>query len=139
MAMPRKLSVDFGMVFPQGAFAVSEVTQVRDFDRSTKDKPVYSVDEETGFSIWSVDVMDGDREARRADKTVTVKILAMHQPVLPEAPAGLPITPVEFTGLTATPYISDSNGRPRLAWSYRALAVMAPKNAGAPSSSKSAA
>lgn len=128
MAMPRKLSVDFGMVFPEGAFAVSEVTQVRDFDRSTKDKPVYSVDEETGFYIWSVDVMDGDREARRADKTVAVKILAMHQPVLPDAPVGLPITPVEFTGMTATPYISDSNGRPRLAWSYRATGVQSPKN-----------
>jgi hypothetical protein len=97
---------------------------------------VYSVDEETGFYIWSVDVMDGDREARRADKTVAVKILAMHQPVLPEAPAGLPITPVEFTGMTATPYISDSNGRPRLAWSYRCTGVQAPKNS---ASNKSAA
>jgi hypothetical protein len=137
MAMPRKLSIEFGAVFPYGVFAVSEVTQVRDFDRSTKERPVYSVDEETGLSVWSVDVLDGDPEARKADRSVSVKILSRQQPVLPEPMPGMPFTPVEFDGLTATPYVSDSNGRPRLAWSYRATGVKAPKNA--PASNKPAA
>jgi hypothetical protein len=135
--MPRKLEIDFGAVFPYGAFAVSEVTQVRDFDRSTKDKPVYSVDEESGLSVWSVDVLDADPEARKADRTLSIKILAKVQPVLPEPMPGLPFTPVEFEGLTATAYVSDSNGRPRLAWSFRAQGVRAPKRAAA--SNKSAA
>jgi hypothetical protein len=136
MAMPRKINIQFGEVFPHGVYAVSEVTQVRDFDRSTKDRPVYSVDEESGLNVWSVDVMDGDPEARKADRQVSVKILAKQQPVLPPS-NGLPFTPVEFDGMTATPYVSDSNGRPRLAWSFRATGVRAPKNA--PGAAKPAA
>jgi hypothetical protein len=136
MAMPRKLNIQFGEVFPHGVYAVSEVTQVRDFDRSTKDRPVYSVDEDSGLNVWSVDVMDGDPEARKADRQFSVKILAKQQPVLPPS-NGLPFTPVEFDGMTATPYVSDSNGRPRLAWSFRAMAVRAPKNA--PGAAKPAA
>ncbi|MEV0803059.1 plasmid replication, integration and excision activator [Kribbella sp. NPDC050281] len=128
MAMPRKINIQFGEVFPHGVYAVSEVTQVRDFDRSTKDRPVYSVDEDSGLNVWSVDVMDGDPEARKADRQLSIKILAKQQPVLPPS-NGLPFTPVEFEGMTATPYVSDSNGRPRLAWSFRAMAVRAPKNA----------
>src|SRR3954466_333050 len=37
MAMPRKVPVDFGVVFPYGAYAVGEVTQVKDYDRSTRE------------------------------------------------------------------------------------------------------
>jgi hypothetical protein len=136
MAMPRKINIQFGEVFPHGVYAVSEVTQVRDFDRSTKDRPVYSVDEDSGLNVWSVDVMDGDPEARKADRQLSIKILAKQQPVLPPS-NGLPFTPVEFEGMTATPYVSDSNGRPRLAWSFRAMAVRAPKNA--PGANKPAA
>lgn len=137
MAMPRKLSIQFGEVFPYGVYAVSEVSQVRDFDRSTKDRPVFSVDEETGLSVWSVDVMDGDPEARKADRQISIKLLAKVQPVLPPPMPGVPFTPVEFEGMTATPYVSDSNGRPRLAWSFRATGVRAPKNA--PGANKPAA
>ena len=92
MAMPRKIKVTFDDVFPYGAYAVSAVTQVRDFDRSTKERPVYATDEETGLPIWSVDVMDGDPDARKADRTVSIKILAKVQPVLPAATPGSPFT-----------------------------------------------
>ncbi|GAB3916452.1 hypothetical protein GCM10029976_078340 [Kribbella albertanoniae] len=136
MAMPRKIKVTCDDVFPYGVYAVSAVTQVKDFDRSTKEKPVYSIDEETGLSIWSVDVMDGDIDARKADKTVSVKILAKVQPVLPPMAPGQPFTAVVFEGMTATPYVAENNGRPRLAWSFRATEVRAPRNA---ASNKSAA
>jgi len=129
MAMPRRIRVEFGEAFPYGVFVVSEVTQVRDFDRSTKDKPVYATDDESGLLVWAVDVLDGDPEARKADRQFTVKLAAKVQPVPPEALAGLPFRPVEFEGLTATPYVSDSNGRPRLAWSFRATGMKAPKSA----------
>ena len=140
MAMPKRIRVEFGEVFPHGVFAVSEVTQVRDFDRSTKDKPVYATDEDSGLSVWAVDVMDGDPEARKADRQFTVKLLAKVQPVLPNAPIpGMPFTPVEFDGLTATPYVTETgNGRSRLAWSFRASGVRAPKNAPAAAVAKSA-
>jgi hypothetical protein len=130
MAMPKRIRVEFGEVFPFGVYAVSEVSQVRDFDRSTKDKPVYATDEDSGLSVWSVDVMDGDPEARKADRQLSVKLLAKVQPVLPDTIAGLPFRPVEFEGLTATPYVAETgNGRARLAWSFRATGVRAPKNA----------
>lgn len=132
MAMPRKIKVTFDDVFPYGAYAVSEVTQVRDFDKSSKDHAVYATDEETGLPIWSVDVMDGDRETRKADKTVSVKILAKVQPVLPPAMPGMPFTQIVLEGLTATPYVAETgNGRARLAWSFRATEVRAPRNAAA--------
>ncbi|TDO62585.1 hypothetical protein EV651_106200 [Kribbella sp. VKM Ac-2571] len=132
MGMPRKIKIEFGEVFPYGVFAVSEVTQVRDFERSTRERPVYAIDEETGLSVWSVDVMDGDRDARKADRQVSIKILAKQQPVLPPQPQGMPFTPVEFEGMTATPYIAENGNRPRLAWSFKAMAVRAPKSAQAP-------
>ena len=135
MAMPRKIKVEFGEVFPYGAFAMSgaEVSQVRDFDRSTKDKPVYATDEDSGLPVWTIEVPDADPEARKAARQIAVKVLAKVQPVLPDAPVpGMPFIPVEFEGMTATAYVSDSNGRPRLAWSFRATGVRAPKNMPAP-------
>lgn len=51
---------------------------------------------------------------------MTVKFFAKAQPVPPENKSDSPFTPVQFVGLTATPYIAETGGRPRLAWSYRA-------------------
>lgn len=130
MAMPRKIKVEFGEVFPYGGYAVSEVTAVRDFDRSTKEKPVQASDPETGLLVWAVDVMDADPEARKSMRQVTVKILAKVQPVLPENNTSLPFTPVQFDGLTATPYIDDNGNYPKLAWSYRATDVVGPRSTG---------
>jgi hypothetical protein len=65
MAMPRRIKVEFGEVFPYGVFAVSEVTALRDFDRSTAERPVQAVDEDTGLLVWVVDVVDADPEARK--------------------------------------------------------------------------
>lgn len=132
MAMPRKIKVTFDDAFPYGAYAVSAVTEVKDFDRSTKDRPVFATDEETGLPIWSVDVMDGDPDARKADRTVSIKILSKVQPVLPAATPGSPFRQVVFEGMTATPYVAETgNGRARLAWSFRATEVRAPRNSAA--------
>lgn len=127
MAMPRRIKIEFGEVFPHGAFAVSEVTELPDFDRSTKDQKVQAFDEDTGMPLWTVDVLDADPEARKADRQFSVRIAAKVQPVLPSAVADLPFRPVEFEGLTATPYVSENGaGRARLAWSFRASGVRAP-------------
>ena len=126
MAIKNKFPVPMGEVFPHGAFVVSEVEPVRDFDKSAPGRPVQQVDKESGLPVWSVSVLDADPEARRADKTVTVKIAATHQPVPPEAAHGLPFRPVEFEGLTVTPYVQENGSRPRVAYSFRAAAMRAP-------------
>jgi hypothetical protein len=63
---------------------------------------------------------------------VTVKIAARVQPVPPEAAQGVPFRPVEFDGLTVTPYVNESGGRPRVAYSLRASGLRAPATGGRP-------
>ena len=107
MAMPRKIRVEFSEVFPHGMYAVSAVTQVTDFEKSTQDKPVYATDEETGLLVWQVDVMDGDPEARKADRQISIKILAKQQPVLPPS-NGLPFTSIlPLTGRSKARDVSE--------------------------------
>ena len=69
---------------------------------------------------------DADPNARGAAKAVKVVLLDERQPVPPPALDGLPFRPVEFDGLTVTPYVSEGTGRPRVAYSIRARAMRAP-------------
>lgn len=127
MALTNRFKISMLDVFPHGAYLVSEVEQVRDFDKSSPGRPVQATDKESGLPVWAVTALDADPEARRGDKTVTVKIAAKHQPIPPEAPAGLPFRPVEFEGLTVTPYVQETGGRPRVAYSLRATGMRAPQ------------
>jgi hypothetical protein len=61
---------------------------------------------------------------------VKIKVLSTQQPVLPAATGGAPFVPVEFTGLTVTPYVNQSTGR--LAYSVKATGVRAPGGPGSP-------
>ncbi|MGH3916733.1 MAG: plasmid replication, integration and excision activator [Pseudonocardiaceae bacterium] len=124
MAINGRFRVSMGDVFPAGAFVVGEVEAVRDFDKSTPDRFVQAKDKDTGELVWSVPVLDADDAAPKGAKTVVVKISAPVQPVPPEAVAGLPFRPVEFEGLTVTPYVDDK--RNRVAYSLRARAMHAP-------------
>jgi hypothetical protein len=128
MAIRGAIRMQFEDVFPHGCYVVGEVQAMRDFDRSTKDQAIQAVDRDTGELVWTVDVIDADPEAR--ERTVRVRISAPVQPVPPETAAGVPFRPVEFDGLTATPYVaSTASGRGRLAWSFRASGMRAPKRA----------
>jgi PQQ enzyme repeat len=125
MAIKSAIPMGHGDVFAHGCYGVGEVQAMRDFDRSTRDQAVQAVDRDTGELVWTVDVVDADPEAR--ERTVRVKVLAPVQPVPPEAMAGAPFRPVEFDGLTATPYVATTaSGRGRLAWSFRATGMRAP-------------
>lgn len=126
MAMPRKIPIDFGVVFPFGAFAVGEVNPVKDYDKSTRDNIRQAIDPDTGLLIWSIDVVDGDPEARKANRTVSVKIPARVQPVLPKTLDGLPFTPIELIGLTATAYIEENGDFSKISWSFRANGLQEP-------------
>jgi hypothetical protein len=128
MAIKGAIPMANGDVFPHGCYVVGAVQAMRDFDRSTREQAVQAVDRESGLLVWTVDVVDADPEAR--ERTVRVKVLAPVQPVPPEAAEGVPFRPVEFDGLTATPYVaSTASGRGRLAWSFRATGMRAPARA----------
>lgn len=118
MAVQGPFKVAFGDVFPFGAFVKGGVEAVRDFDRSTRENFVQARDKDTGELVWAVEVLDADPESKG---TFKVKLTAPVQPLVPEAPAGFPFVPVEFDGLTVTPYVNSGTGR--LAYSLKASAV----------------
>jgi hypothetical protein len=120
MALQGPIPVEFGNVFTHGAFAAGGFEPMRDFDASSPDRFVQAKDKQTGQPVWVVEVIDGDPAAR--DKTVKVKVAAGDQPVLPPAHPGMPFVPVEFTGLTVTPYVNQAG---RLAYSLKAAGVRA--------------
>ncbi|MGH3155503.1 MAG: plasmid replication, integration and excision activator [Streptosporangiaceae bacterium] len=121
MALQGPIPVEFTHVFTHGAFAAGGFEALRDFDASTGDRFVQSKDKTTGLPLWAVEVIDADPEART--KTVKIKVAAQAEPGLPAAPPGLPFAPVEFTGLTVTPYVNQAG---RLAYSLKATGVRAP-------------
>jgi len=120
MAVQGPIPVEFAQVFPRGLFAAGTFEPVRDFEASKAGRFVQSKDKVSGLPLWQVDAIDADPAAR--DKTVRVKVAATDQPVLPTASTGLPFVPVEFAGLTVTPYVSQAG---RLAYSLKATGVRA--------------
>ena len=140
MAMETRVPVKSTVAFPEGlyAFVTTEVKPARDFDKSTRETLVQQIDRDTELPVWLFDVMDADPNAEGKNKVITIRILSEHKPTLPEAPPGLPFRPVDFEGLTGTPYVDsqrctgERSGAPhrcraRLAWSFRATGVVAPK------------
>ena len=128
MAIKGAIQMAHGDVFPHGCYMVGEVQAMRDFDRSTREQAVQAVDRDSGLLVWAVDVVDADPDTR--DRTVRVKVLAPVQPVPPEQAEGVPFRPIEFDGLTATPYVqSTSSGRGWVVWSFRATGMRAPARA----------
>ena len=108
-------------MFPAGVYAAGAFEPVRDFDASANGRFVQSKDKATGVPLWVVEVIDADQTARA--RTVKVKVAAQAQPVLPAGPAGSPFVPVEFTGLTVTPYVNQAG---KLGYSLKASGIRAP-------------
>jgi hypothetical protein len=132
MALQGPIPVQFGAVFPDGAYAAGSFEMVRDFDRSSGDRVVQQADKDCGLPLWVVEVIDAQENARQ--RTIKVKVAAQVQPVLPPPAPGSPFTAVEFDGMTATPYVDASRchakdtGRcgARVAYSFKATGVRAP-------------
>ncbi len=121
MALRVPLPLEFAQVFPAGAYAAGAFEPVRDFDASKGDRFVQSKDKGSGLPLWAIDVIDADPEARA--KTVRVKVTSQAAPVLPGAPPGSPFVPVEFTGMSVTPYVNQAG---RLAYSLKATGIRPP-------------
>jgi hypothetical protein len=118
MTLQGPIPVDFAQVFPRGVFAAGRFEPVRDFEASKGDRFVQSKDKQSGLPLWVAEVIDGDPSARQ--KSLRVKVAATDQPVLPAPPPGMPFIPVEFAGLTVTPYVNQAG---RLAFSLKAAGV----------------
>ncbi len=135
MSIPKWLQLGHDQVFSCGAFVVSEVTPMIDFEKSSGENRVQARDRDTGIPMWQVEVLDGDPTAPKRSRTVTVKFAAPVQPVAPTNSSGTPFTPVVFEGLTALPYIERSGDFSRIARSFRATDMKAP---GKPSAASTA-
>ena len=120
MAVQGPIPVEFGTGVP--ARGVRGGGRSSRCGTSRRPRPAGSCSRRTrrGLPLWVVDVIDGDPLAR--DKTARVKVAAADQPVLPAPAAGLPFVPVEFAGLTVTPYVNQAG---RLAYSLKATGVRA--------------
>ncbi|MEV4278690.1 transcriptional regulator [Actinoplanes xinjiangensis] len=122
-----RIPTPFEVAFPAGCvFVPDSIAAVEDYDARTKVRTP-QFDKVTGSRVWQCRVMDADPELGAQSREVVIKILADHQPV---PPVGA-FMPVEFEGLMVTPWIDDpgkeSNRRPKLMFSYRATAMVAPK------------
>jgi len=126
MSIPKWLQLSHEQVFSCGAFVVSEVMPMIDFDKSSGENRVQATDRETGVPMWQVEVLDGDPVAPKRSRTVTVKFAAQTAPTTPPNASGTPFTPVVLEGLTALPYIERSGDFSRIAWSFRASGMKAP-------------
>jgi hypothetical protein len=132
-----RFKVTMGEVFPAGcALVPASITEAQDYDERTGRRSP-AKDKVTGQRVWSCRVIDLDPELDGRSREVAVKILAEVQPV---PPSGEMFAPVEFEGLMVTPYANDKG---RMAFSFRATAIVAPrgggKNAAGPSAGKAAA
>jgi hypothetical protein len=132
MALLGPFPVEFGVVFPSGAYAAGGFEMVRDFDRSSGDRVVQQKDKASGLPLWVIEVIDADPEAR--SRTVKVKVAAEYQPVLPSPTPGSPFLAIEFEGMQATPYVDTGRCKgdgktkcgARQAYSLKATGVRSP-------------
>ncbi|MCH9759478.1 MAG: plasmid replication, integration and excision activator [Actinomycetia bacterium] len=135
MSIPKWLPIAHDEAFSCGAFVVSDVTPMIDFDKSSGDNRVQAHDRDTGLPMWQVEALDGDPAAPKRSRTVTVKFAAQQQPVAPPNSSGMPFTPVVFEDLTALPYIERSGDFSRIAWSFRASGMTTATKSSAASNS----
>ncbi|MUN42851.1 plasmid replication, integration and excision activator [Actinomadura litoris] len=117
MAIQGRIPVTFGDVFPHGVYATGPAEPLTNFETKRQE-----TDKDTGLPVWVIDVYDADPGANHKASAIKVKVDSQVCPVVPE-PAFGPFRPVEFDGLTVTPYVEETGRRPRVAYSFRAREV----------------
>jgi len=119
-----RLGVSMADVFPHGCHLVpGSITEAQDYDEKTKLRTP-AVDKLTGKRVFQCRVVDMDPELEGRSREVVVKIIADREPV---PPTRAPFEPVDFDGLTVTPYVTDKG---RMAYSLRATGIKAARTAG---------
>jgi len=76
MTVNGKITTTQDDAFPHGAYVVSEVEQVRDFDQLTPERFVQQLDKETGLPLWEFGIHDADPQTKKAARTINMKIAA---------------------------------------------------------------
>ena len=134
MGAPKyvRFSVDFDEWYPQGLYLVGEITAVTEYqsqeDRA-RNRPVRPrLDEMTGRPLFRGTFADPSAEKDR-EKSFTVEFACAHQPVPPEAVAGLPFRPVVLEGMTVQPRAETSGQAKWITWTIRATGMKAPGGA----------
>jgi hypothetical protein len=134
MAAPKniRLNADFDEWFPQGLFLVGEITAVMEYqsqeDRARNRPPRPRIDEVTGLPLFRGTFADPAAEKER-DKSVMVEFACAHQPVPPEAVAGLPFRPVVLDAMTVAPRAEASGQAKWITWTIRATGMRSPGTA----------
>ena len=114
-----RLSVSMQEVFSHGCHLVPDsITEAQDYNEKTKQRTP-AVDKVTGRRVFQCRVVDMDPELEGRSRETVVKIIADRLPV---PPTRQPFEPVEFEGLTVTPYVTDKG---RMAYSLRATGIKA--------------
>ncbi len=131
MGAPRyaRFSVDFDEWYPQGLYLVGEIQAVTEYqsqeDRA-RNRPVRPrLDEVTGLPLFRGTFADPSADKDR-EKSFTVEFACAHQPVPPEAVAGLPFRPVVLQGMTVQPRAEASGQAKWITWVVRAVGMAAP-------------
>jgi hypothetical protein len=114
--------------FPAGCHLLPDsITEAQDWDEVTRVRRP-TVDKVTGQRVWHVRVVDMDPTLEGRSREVVVKIAADRAPA---PPTRTPFEPIEFEGLTVTPYVDtgrcQGKGRcaARMAFSLRATGIKA--------------
>jgi hypothetical protein len=119
----HRFAVSMADLFPHGVYAMS-VEQAEDYDAKTGRRSPTKDKQNGDQLVWTVTCIDRDPDARK--KEIKVKVTGPYMPVLPEEILpGSGLRLVEFSGLTATPYVEEGKGtgRARMALSFRASGV----------------
>jgi hypothetical protein len=131
MGAPKlaRFAVDFHGWFPQGLYLVGEITAMTEYqsqEDKARNRPVRPrVDEATGSRLFRGTFADPSADKDR-EKSVTVEFACAHQPVPPEAVAGLPFRPVVLEGMTVQPRAETSGQAKWITWTIRATGMRAP-------------
>jgi hypothetical protein len=111
-------------VFGYGCHLVPDsITEAMDYDEKTK-RRTPAADKLTGKPVWQCRVSDMDPELAGRSRETVVKIITDRKPV---PPTGAAYEPVEFEGMTVTPYVTDKG---RMAYSLRASGIKAARQSG---------
>jgi hypothetical protein len=115
-----RFSVRFEDVFPAGCVLMPDgISEAQDYNEATRVRTP-AVDKLSGQRVWTVRVTDMDPDLAGRAREMAVKVTAPVQPV-PESSA--PFAPVEFEGMTVTPYVGPTG---RLMYSIRATGFRSP-------------
>jgi hypothetical protein len=150
MAAPKntRLAADFDEWFPQGLYLVGDIQPVTEYQSAedkARNRPVRPrTDDVTGLPLFRGTFADPSAEKDR-EKSVTVEFACAHQPVPPQAIAGMPFRPVVLEGMTVQPRPEASGQAKWITWVIRATGMTTPSTAagvttaGKPTSGKPAA